>query len=139
MKEELSDKQLNLAMCEVRGIEVIKCPFVPNEIKPNKNTVFTIEAAGHFRKCYPYATGVRLLLSHTTGIESLNNMHAAALELRDKDRLKYAIYHKELERVVAIDNMKEEFGIMTADATSRQRAIAFLRTVRPELFPGTSA
>jgi hypothetical protein len=62
-------------------------------------------------------------------LNDLNAMHEAALHLRIHSKLKYAIYHSELECLVAISNSREEFGVLTPDATAAQRAKAFLRAI----------
>lgn len=58
----------------------------------------------------------------------LNAMREAAIALRVTDRMQYALYHKQLERVVAIGNSTDEaHSWMVADATAKQRAESFLR------------
>jgi transposase len=60
--------------------------------------------------------------------QDLNAMCDAAMWLKANRPLDYDTYHRQLDRRVALGN-SEEHGIYTADATARQRAQAFLRTI----------
>lgn len=60
----------------------------------------------------------------------LNAIRDAVMELRRRDRLKYAMMHKELERIVAVGNsIYDDHSWATADATAGQRTEAFLKAI----------
>lgn len=101
----LTDEQLNIAICEWRGI----CP------------------EGWFGVIGPDGED---LPSHITGIEALGNMHEAEKGLDERQYIQWAIHLNQLW----LDDNHGSRIVRSASATARQRAIALLRVVKPGVF-----
>lgn len=78
-----------------------------------------------YKAAFPHWSFVHQLPDY---LHDLNAMREAALFLRSQDKLAYALYHKELEYIVATGNSIDDAqSWQTADATSAQRAAALLK------------
>jgi hypothetical protein len=106
--KDLTDEQLNIAICEWRRWKIHEdgYGFAPN-----------------------MPAFCMLLPSHITGIEALGNMHEAEKRLTREQLMRYT------------DTLCDECGsdrdpdiAMLICLTARQRAIALLRVVKPEVF-----
>lgn len=117
---ELTDEQLNIAICEWRGWKQVALGGWKN---PNGKQVHCSQGK---------------LPNHLTGISSLGHMHEAEKRLTD---LQYAQFTRELRLLTKPEGFgdyvfqavfKHERDYLSA--TARQRAIALLHVVKPELF-----
>lgn len=114
----LTDEQLNLAICEWRGWE-----FQSNDPQPNESVR------------PPSGPLVRYssVPSHIIGIEALGNMHEVIMSLNNNMR---DLVNDQLVEDTGAGVDSTELSDLDAaiNATARQRAIALLHVVKPELF-----
>lgn len=113
--KELTNEELNIAICEWRGWRQTRITYWMN---PNDYSDIRSE-----------------LPSHILGIEALGNMHEAEKELRGSDEQFYnnLTYHERYHHYLAYLN-ETPYSSGGKTATSQQRAIALTRVVKPELF-----
>jgi hypothetical protein len=121
----LTDEQLNIAICEWRGWTDIGSNgfgFAP--------TPLLKYGVAHKQQ----------LPSHITGVEALGNMHEAEKGLESVDALESRReFISHLMRLVGVSPDMEGKWSFVQDfalthSTARQRAVALLRVVKPELF-----
>lgn len=117
----LTDEQLNIAICEWRGWTSIVADV-------------TGRYCGYHLKDKPERHTRDYLPSHILGIEALGNMHEVEKEAYKKEPIGFATKYDEAIRDItakAHDVLEYNYSW---HATARQRAIALLRVVKPELF-----
>lgn len=124
--KNLTDKQLNIAICEWRGWKYEKHEVNLGDI------VDSIE----WELGWVPPEGVtqnpkQILPSHVTGIEALGNMHEAEKRMTDGQRFEF---YRHLLSECDADASNGHDVKNAIHATARQRAIALLRVVKPELF-----
>lgn len=116
-----TDEELNIAVCETLGWKHCdKCnPWCGWWMPPGTD-------------CWRNSTK---LPNHITGIEALGRMHEVVARLFARDKNRYAKMLRSVFCSKGID-MDETVTITRAlmEATARQRAIAYLRVVRPEMW-----
>lgn len=110
----LTEEQLNIAICEWRGWK----PRLSN--LPVERNLWLSPDGTHERVAFG-------LPSHIIGIEALGNMHAAEKWLTKEQKYLVGGY---------CDLLEKECGSreLAYFATARQRLIALLRVVKPEVF-----
>lgn len=109
----LTDEQLNIAICEWRGWE-------------------KASSGGWIAPATRHGATSKLP-SHITGIEALGNMREAEKGLTENQKQDYANQiATELKAERVLWKEVDDFAILSA--TARQRAIALLRVVKPEVF-----
>ena len=114
MQINLTDEQLNIAICEWRGWT------------RRVGSIDWLNKIG-------IRVGAHQLPSHITGIEALGNMHEAEKGLTYENHIRFG---QKLAQICGDDfyEYKTHWSRDAVSATARQRAIALLRVVRPNLF-----
>ena len=123
----MTDTEINIAIAEAVG-------------ERGKHVPFWVGTGNHddYPKAYCSQCGLKtdgsierreheLKSSPKDYCHDLNAMREVFIDLLRKDRMAYAMAHKQIEKIVAMGNMDDETSHATADATARQRAEAFLR------------
>lgn len=110
--KELTDEQLNIAICEWRGW---------------KSVVFNAPTGKFWGKAPNGKYALTEPPSHILGLEALGNMHEAEKGLTKEQKYLVGKYCDQLEKECG----SRELAYF---ATARQRAIALLRVVKPEAF-----
>jgi len=106
------DEQLNLALCEWRGWKDIHFSECWGNV-----TIGTLEE--------PQTNSYKRLPNHITAPESLGLVHEVEKGLTHEQNMLWISY---------IDELVDFDGLAARRATARQRVIALLMTVKPELF-----
>lgn len=148
MTKELTDEELNIAICEWRGCtfwlklrdiyEGMVCPIW------NGGTPFGQTAPAEYWRQIPWQEAVgkkfcNRLPNHVVGIEALGHMHEAENVLREKQHA-YDVFIDWLVKVASPnhDRLGKEYSDEdirhAVFATARQRAIALLHLINPEPF-----
>lgn len=115
MTTKLTDEEINVAICEWRGWKNTK----------EKPALYWKDGEWSF---------VGELPNHLTGIEALGHMHEATLTLDAEKSRKFCFALEQVVKETTPENEGRWWEFHCLNATARQRAIALLRTVKPELF-----
>lgn len=122
---DLTDEQLNIAICEARGWKKV----MHDCWEKNGSYAGTCGRSDYAQ-----------LPSHITGIEALGHMAEAekaldSLSMDERSKwLDYLAMECEWPNTKNAADLRFETHYLSVRATARQRAIAFLRVVKPELF-----
>lgn len=138
-KQELTDEELNRAICEWRNLCVVEKERNEHRIvwlikSPDEEPIG--EFGGPLTWTPTLADAKAFLPNHTTAPEALGNMHEAEKRLATEEQ--QYLYLCALESIAWEEESAERPRSLSCwpvhCATARQRAIALLHVVKPELF-----
>jgi len=123
----MTDQEINKAIAEYCGEKVISLPFIPREIVVDKNTFFTKEAAAQWRIVYPTGASVKVIPNYC---EDLNVMKEVENDAFGNSTLWIKFMEHLCDITGAVNISMVDAMVIIIRATARQRAEAFLRTVK---------
>lgn len=128
--ENMNDQEINIAIAEALGLDVIHDPAGPKG-RPDawKTAFFTPKAAKQRRIAWPSSAVVKVVPKYC---RDLNAMHEATMSLEGP--IRDHSFRRALAKSVGVIGVEDwEHSLVCLDkltnATARQRAEAFLRTI----------
>jgi hypothetical protein len=123
----MTDQEINKVIAEFCGKKVISLPFIPREIVVDKNTFFTKEAAAQWRLVYPTGASVKVIPNYC---EDLNVMQEVENATFGNSILWVEFMERLCDATGAVNTSMVDAMVIIIQATARQRAEAFLKTVK---------